>query len=427
MRLLLLTWEFPPSVIGGLGRHVDRLSEALVADGHEVHVLTRAAPDEAVETHEGNLHVHRVSDGGIDVHLDGFVQYVVNLNGKLLEKGHEFFNAEDFDLIHAHDWLVAHVADDLRRAYGVPLVSTIHATEYGRHQGWLPNDMNRRIHQIDCGLAHISRRVITCSDYMEEQIRSIFDLPAFKIRVIRNGVAVRIDPCCGPVEKTRHTVLFVGRLEYEKGVQTIIEAAPRVIDQLPHTRFLVAGHGTYEDDLRKQVATLGLSHSFEFLGFVEESEMSALYQQASLLVAPSIYEPFGLVVLEAMACGIPVVVGDTGGLRELVQHGENGLRIPPERVRLLSFTIIRVLTDVSLRRRLIEGGLQSVAELSWDQIARRTVAVYQEAIDENAAGSGIEEKRLSLVWKESAAYRDAIRFDTSVNSEDEDSECEASS
>ncbi len=421
MRVLVLSWEFPPRIIGGLGRHVDRLTGALAAEGHEVHVLTRDDPNVGAEESFGRIHVHRVPEYPPLVPFQELIPWVMQFNLGLVERGVRLLhNSRPFDVIHAHDWLVAYAGNSLRELFGVPLVATVHATEFGRHQGWLPGDMNRLIHQVEWWLTYVARRVITCSTYMRDQVQQIFELPPQKLDVVPNGVALRMGdpPPVWPGARAKEpVVLFAGRLEYEKGVQTLIEAAPRIVDAHPGARFVVAGDGTFGDRLRGLAVESGHGGRFEFHGFADGEVMAELYRQASVIVAPSIYEPFGIVALEAMAARVPVIVGDTGGLRELVRHGDNGLRVTPEDAGDLANSVVRVLADDELRSRLVAGGARTTAGRSWRVIARRTADIYRQAVTEEedllgATGTAAEPPPLRLVWDASAAFRRAIDPET---------------
>jgi glycogen(starch) synthase len=422
MRVLVLSWEYPPRIVGGLGRHVDRLTEALAADGHEVHVITRDHPDAPTEevvsvssTGHGHIYVHRVPEYPPRVPFADLVPWVLQFNLGMAQTGVRLLQRRKIDVIHAHDWLVAYAAASLHELFGVPLVATVHATEYGRHQGYLPGEMNRLIHQIEWWLTYVARRVITCSAYMRDQVREIFELPPAKQDVVPNGVALRMGVGSSDSRRppARPTVLFAGRLEYEKGVQTLIDAAPRVVAEHPDVRFVVAGKGTFGDSLEKLAAERGLGDRFEFLGFVDGDDMAALYRKASAVVAPSIYEPFGIVALEAMAARVPVIVGDTGGLRELVRHGENGLTVPPEDPVAIADAVCAVLSDARLAARLVAGGTRISAQRSWRVIARRTAEIYARAIEEETAlreGGAVPEERppLRLVWDASDTFRAAV-------------------
>ncbi|MCC7077666.1 MAG: glycosyltransferase family 4 protein [Acidimicrobiia bacterium] len=424
MRVLVISWEFPPTIVGGLGRHVDRLTEALVDEGHEVHILTRGAADRPQEEMQGRIHVHRVAEYPPVVPEEDLISWVLAFNLGLVVAGVQLLNNRQFDVIHAHDWLVAYAAADLQRLYSIPVVATVHATEYGRHQGWLPEPMNRLIHQVEWWLTYVARRVITCSNYMRDQVQHIFELPPAKLDVVPNGVALRMpEPAPGdtgaetlmPKDPDRPIVLFAGRLEYEKGVQTLIEAAPAILASSPHVRFVVAGDGTYGTGLRDLVDETGLADHFEFVGFMDSTRMPALYRQASVVVVPSIYEPFGIVALEAMAAHVPVIVGDTGGLRELVDHGTNGLRIESENSAELAGEILRVLDDTALADQLVAGGRRASASRSWRMIARRTAEIYAKAIREEKhlreTGEIEDRPPLRLVWDASVTYRSVVDRD----------------
>jgi glycogen(starch) synthase len=310
----------------------------------------------------------------------------------VLERATKLLLDEEVDLVHAHDWLVGYAAAGVKNLFDVPLVSTIHATEYGRHQGYLPGPMNKLIHQIEWWLTYESRRTITCSRYMHDQVREIFDLPPTKMDVIPNGVDLEAVHAPPGVEEFRTQTLgldpgtkmifFAGRLEYEKGVQTVLDALPLVLQRQP-VRFIVAGVGTHEDELRAHALRDGLDGEVEFLGFIPDDELRMYYAAADLAVVPSLYEPFGMVALETMAAGTPCIAADTGGLRELVVHDATGLRFSPGDPSSLAEAILRLLTDERLDRRLTLDARRWLNDgFSWSSIAQRTVDVYERAIRE---------------------------------------------
>jgi glycosyltransferase involved in cell wall biosynthesis len=229
---------------------------------------------------------------------------------------------------------------------------------------------------------------------MRRQVSDIFQLPEDKVDVVPNAVATRdfaIPPDEVAAFRARVTpagekmVIFAGRLEYEKGVQTVLHALEHVRDVVGDVIFYVAGVGTYSDELRRMVDELGLDDHVRFTGFLEDHDLRLHYAAADVAVAPSIYEPFGLVAVEAMACGTPVVVGDTGGLREIVEGG-HGLRFEPQDVDELAERLIAVLTDTDLAHELITRGRERIrTRYDWQRVAERTVAVYRQAIVEEAA------------------------------------------
>ena len=407
MRVLLLSWEHPPVIVGGLGRHTAALSRHLAAQGHEVHVLTRGNGDAPADEWVQDVHIVRVSEPPprIPFDTDHLLAWVMALDIGLQSAGARLLREHDIDVIHAHDWLVAYAAAGLKASHDLPLVATIHATEYGRHQGHLPSELSKVIHQVEWWLTYEARRVITCSRYMKRQVATLFELPAQKIDVVPNGVAVEDfrlpdDEVAAfrreALRRGERMVVFAGRLEWEKGVQTVLHAMERILDEVGPVRFFVAGEGSYLAELRKLVRTLKLTRRVEFTGFLEDHELRLHYGAADVAVTPSIYEPFGLVAIEAMACGTPVVVGDTGGLREIARGGA-GLRFEPEDPEGLADALIDVLTDAQLSRRLVDRAADVIARrYDWAAVARRTSEVYSQAVTEEQELRGDPDPRPPL-------------------------------
>jgi len=389
-RVLILSWEYPPLIEGGLARHVRKLSEGLVAGEEvEVHVLTRG--DEAMEAEEevDGVIVHRVREPRRPRDLGEFVTWIEHMNSDMLAAGIHLRERLDFDLVHGHDWLVASAGDHLARLLRCPLVVTIHATEFGRHQGWVDKHPQSYIHGVERWMANRAERVITCSHYMREHVADIYDLEEARVTVIPNG----IDPLdLRPAEDLgalrasfaapgERLVLLVGRLVYEKGFQLALDALPGLIERLGNVRFLVAGSGTHEQELRAQAQRLGLMEHGTFLGWIGDDVLHSLYPIADLCVVPSLYEPFGLVALEAMASGCPCVVADTGGLREIVPEDERvGLRFNGGDAEHLAIMIERLLTDPELRDRLVAEASEHVLGFDWGDVAARTAALYDDAL-----------------------------------------------
>jgi glycogen synthase len=387
-RVLILSWEYPPLIEGGLARHVRKLAEQLVAvQGVEVHVLTRGDERMPAEDELEGVFVHRVREPTRPRDLGEFVTWVEHMNADMLAAGVELGDRFDFDLVHGHDWLVAVAGDHLANRFRCPLVVTIHATEYGRHQGWVDAHPQSHIHGVERWMANRADRVITCSHYMREHVADIYGLEESRVTVIPNG----IDPLdLQPVDDLdrlraqfaapdERLVVLVGRLVYEKGFQLALEALPGLIERLGDVRFLVAGSGTHEQELRRQAAELGLDAHGTFLGWIGDDVLHSLYRIADLCVIPSIYEPFGLVALEAMASGCPCIVADTGGLREIVPEDERvGLRFNGGDAEHLATMVERLLTDDALRDRLVAEASEHVLRFDWADVARQTSALYAQ-------------------------------------------------
>jgi glycogen(starch) synthase len=386
-RVLILSWEYPPVIEGGLARHVRKLAEELVVQGAVVDVLTRGRDASRASEDQGGVTVHRVREPRFPRELQRFLGWVERMNEDMLAAGRALAEEHSYELVHGHDWLVAHACAALSDLLEIPYVTTIHATEHGRHQGWVDKPPQSNIHAIERWMAHRADSLITCSHYMRGHVADIYDVDERRITVIPNG----IDPAdLRPVDDL-HTlrlrfarpeqkiVLLVGRLVYEKGFQLALDALPEVIEKVGDVRFLVAGSGTHEGELKAQADRLGLSEHGVFLGWIGDDALHSLYRIADLCVVPSLYEPFGLVALEAMASGCPCIVADTGGLREVVPAGERvGLRFNGGDAEHLGVMIERLLVDEQLRNRLVAEASEHVLSFDWSDVAQRTAAVYSE-------------------------------------------------
>ncbi len=272
-RMLILSWEYPPVIEGGLARHVRKLSEELVCQGVTVDVLTRGASGSeegrAEAQERAGVTVHRVREPSWPRDLDRFVAWVERMNEDMLVAGGALAEEHSYDLIHGHDWLVAHACAALADRLGVPYVTTIHATEHGRHQGWVDKPPQSHIHAVERWMAQRADSVITCSHYMRGHVADIFDIEEDRITVIPNGIDPRDLRPVGDLEALRREfaapherlVLLVGRLVYEKGFQLALDALPGVIERVGDVRFLVAGSGTHEAELRAQAERLGLDRA----------------------------------------------------------------------------------------------------------------------------------------------------------------------
>lgn len=401
MRILMLSWEYPPRVIGGVAPHVRDLARALTRLGHHVTVLTGCHPGARDVASDRGVHVHRVRSP-FPAPPD-FTADVMQQNMAFLERGLQLVRAgAAFDIIHCHDWLVAPAGRALKGWLRRPLVATVHATEFGRNGG-LHNPLQRYIGGMEWWLGYEAERVITCSRYMRDEVMRVLTLPADKVDVVPNGVdpaEFRLPPAARrQVEELRNRlraagqaiIFFMGRLVWEKGAQDLIDAMPAVRSRVPGARLVVAGDGPLRRQLMDRAEGRGLGSGVCFPGFVSGARRQQLLALADVAVFPSRYEPFGIVALEAMAAGVPVVVGDTGGLAEVVRAGVNGLKAVPGDPESIARCIVSVLTDPGLARRLTSRALDIiVADYDWGAIARRTEGVYRQAVEAWARRGGRE-------------------------------------
>jgi glycogen(starch) synthase len=409
MRVLMLSWEYPPVVVGGLGRHVHALATALAASGHEVTVVARHAEGAPLDEMREGVRVVRAPSDPPVVPFTDLLAWAMAFNHSLTRAALRAAEQSTPDVLHAHDWLVAHTAATVKDHLGAPLVATLHATEAGRHQGWLPGPVNQAIHSVEWWLTYEARRVITCSEHMRWEVTRLFDLPPDKVDALGNGIRpADWSPGAERVAAARSRwagaepgplLLLTARLEWEKGVQTALGAMSRLRRVHPRARLVIAGTGTQEDALKAEARRRRLGRSVVFAGHLPQPELAALAAAADVALVPSLYEPFGLVALESAAAGTPLVVSDTGGLREFVEHGVTGLRVPPEDPGALARAAALILHDQVLARRLSRAARARVCQdHSWDAVAERTVAVYRRAAQqERALQAGLaQEARVPL-------------------------------
>jgi glycogen synthase len=386
VRVLLISWEYPPVIEGGLGRHVRKLSEHLVLDGVEVHVLTRGGGRLPSDELRHGVRVHRVREPQFPQDIAAFVRWVGDMNRHMRALGDELCERFEFDVLHSHDWLVAGAAHDVAKAARRPWLTTVHATEFGRHQGWVQNPPQSHIHAVERAMVRRCDYVITCSRYMRSHVASVFGVSPVRITAIPNGIDPRdLEPVVDDLSELRaqyadpdqRLVLLVGRLVYEKGFHLALDALASVIRRLRDVRFVVAGTGTAESELRRQASRLGLTRHGTFLGWVGDDMLHSLYRVADLCIVPSIYEPFGLVALEAMASGCLCIVADTGGLREVVPgDGTVGVRFPSRNAGALGAVLERVLSDDTARSQIVAEAREHVLRFDWTEVAARTRNVY---------------------------------------------------
>ncbi|GAE33451.1 1,4-alpha-glucan branching protein domain-containing protein [Halalkalibacter akibai] len=382
--ILMLSWEFPPMMVGGLSRHVFDLSRAMVNLGHEVHVLTSHVdgyPD--YEINQG-VHVHRVR--GLQPHSDQFFDWVGSLNLAMVQYMNKFARKHDFDVIHAHDWLVGVAATALKRSLQIPLLATIHATEHGRNNG-IHSELQYEINQKEWELTYEADRVIVCSDYMEKELSTIFSLSKDKLSIIPNGVDFEL---IKPKSVSRHietneafTIFSVGRMVREKGYQTVIDAASILKERNMKIRFVIAGKGPMLETYQQQVRDRQLESHITFLGFISDEERNEWFYRCDATIFPSLYEPFGIVALEGLASGKATIVSDTGGLAGIIRHEENGVKFYPGDEMSLVSQVLYLYNHPILREALATEGLNDVrTRFDWGTIATETEKQIEKCLGE---------------------------------------------
>jgi glycosyltransferase involved in cell wall biosynthesis len=391
LNIMMLTWEFPPRIIGGISPHVYYLSKSLARNGVKVYVVTCDFPGAPKHEVLDGVEVYR-TDSYKNPSPD-FATWVYLMNMNMQKEAAALAKSLDgkVDVFHAHDWLVAAAGIGLKHVFRRPLFATTHSTEIGRRNG-IHADYERMIHETEAWLTYEAWKVICCSDYMVSHVRWAFGLPQDKMMMIPNGVNADVyanikknelsqfrSRFALPEEKI---VLFVGRLVHEKGVHVLVNAVPRVLEKVD-AKLIIVGNGYMKEQLSNIVRGMGIAHKVMFTGFIDDETLRRLQTCADVSVVPSLFEPFGIVALEAMAAKSPVVVSDTGGLAEIVQHDVDGVKVYPGNPDSLAWGITRVLTDENYANHLRDNAYKKIQErYNWDRIAQQTMSVYETVLGE---------------------------------------------
>ena len=392
MKILMLTWEYPPRVVGGISRVVYDLSHRLIKDGHEVTVVTYRDGEVPYYEDDKGVKVHRVDNYMIQP--NNFIDWILQLNFNMVERASQIIAEQGkFDVIHAHDWLVANAAKTLKHSFDIPIVATIHATEAGRNSG-IREPNQKYINDTAWMLTYEANEVIVNSNYMKSEVQRLFGLPFEKINVVPNGVNLNkftgMDRDYSFRRKyamdNEKIILFMGRLVYEKGVQNLIAAMPKVLASYHDAKLVIAGKGGMLDELKAQADYLGISNKVYFAGYMNGKDVERMYKAADISVFPSTYEPFGIVALEGMLAERPIVVSDAGGLGEIVEHRVTGMKSYCGNPNSIADSILELLFNPELCDNIVKNAKIKVKEnYNWQKIAQDTHFTYQKAICETMA------------------------------------------
>ena len=359
MKILMLTWEYPPRVVGGIARVVYDISRTLLKDGHDVTVVTYREGDTPYFEDDKGVKVYRVDNYMINP--NNFIDWIMQLNFNMVAKVNEIMKEQgEFDVIHAHDWLVAYAAKTLKNSYNIPIVSTIHATEAGRNSG-IHDETQRYINDTEWMLTYESAEVINGIE-RDYNFRRKYAMDNEKV------------------------ILFMGRLVYEKGIQHLISAMPKILEGYHDAKLVICGKGGMQDELQEQVNAMGIGNKVYFAGYMKGKDVQKMYKAADIAVFPSTYEPFGIVALEAMLSENPIVVSDIGGLNEIVEHRVNGMKAYCGNPNSIADSILELLYDHKLCADITRKAKNKVRnEYNWSKIAQDTHFTYQKAICQSMA------------------------------------------
>ncbi len=365
----------------------------MVRGGHEVVVLslhTAEAPDDTVV--EGV----RILRARIDLPWlpdDNLVARMASANHQITQLAAKL-GVWQPDVVHAHDWLVAWAGDTIAKLWNAPLVATIHATERGRHGGHVPTGTPAAINSIEWWLTYQAAEVICCSKFMIREVVAGFELPIEKVHLVPNGVDLSVwEPSPAARQIARQPlVVGWGRIQYEKGFQVLARAVGSLRTRVPGIHCIIAGRGSYLPELQSQIDVEGLDDIVQLAGFVPDNDLRDMLHRAGCAVIPSLYEPFGIVALEAMAAGAPTVVASTGGLAEIVNGTGAGLLFEPGNHHELADRIEQIFNLPKLADSLQATAGKLLAELyTWDAIAASTIGVYASAFSSKAKATTLDD------------------------------------
>lgn len=385
MRVALFAWESLHSIsVGGVGVHVTELAAALARRGHDIHVFTRVGCGQSLYQAIDGVHYHRCP-----FPLNS--SFVDEINNMCRSFVRECFAVEDavgpFDIIHAHDWLASNAAVWAKEGRRRKTVLTMHSTEFGRNGNRMYGGVAQRISDHERHGTYCADRVITVSNQLNSELKSLYQVPDSKTRVVYNGVNARafdyeVDPgqvkrqyAVGPLDPL---VLFAGRLTVQKGPDILLRTLPSVLRYYPHAKFVFAGDGHMRGELCALAHQMGVGHAIRMLGQVGGRALVDLFKAADVVTIPSRNEPFGIVILEAWSARRPVVSTKRGGPAEFVWHGVNGLHVEdtPDSV---AWGVGTLLADYKTGCWMGRNGRAAVdAVFTWDCIAEQTESVYRE-------------------------------------------------
>jgi glycosyltransferase involved in cell wall biosynthesis len=383
MKVAMISWEYPPRIVGGIARHCEGLARALVKQGCEVHIFTLDFPGAPEYEETDGIRIYRTR---CEVGHPNFLSWVLLFNHFIEKRLAAVSKKVDFDVLHVHDWLTAPCSIAMKHFIGKPLVFTAHSTENGRSGLHVPDSFT--IDGLEWWSTYEANKVIVTSNSMKHEVCGHFHIPWEKADIIPNAIdpskyqvnvdkwAVRGRYGIQPHEKL---VLCVGRLVPQKGIEYFLHAVPILARRRPETKFIIVGDGWYRDHLEWVANTTGQRCRINFTGFISDSDLIALTKSADVMVVPSIYEPFGIVALEGMAAGAPVVASQIGGLTEFIEHDKTGVLVYPRNPESIAWGVEHVLSNPDHARWLVQNASETVQKsFSWEAIAKKTCRIYEE-------------------------------------------------
>lgn len=410
-KVLMFGWEYPPHHSGGLGVACKGLAHALVDNDVEVcFVLPRTVSllDEKTVQIKFADSLSLTPVYGMTVHLEGLARELQNpyitsieyekklalfikhggkiIPGTLFEQVDNYGvmtrdlfkqGLDDFDVIHAHDWLCYGAGIVAKEISGKPLIVHVHATEFDRCGG---GSVNQQVYDRERQGMHVADHIIAVSELTRKIIIDKYGVDPTKVTVVHNGNSEtaknpksRFKDLYKIRESGKKVVLFAGRITIQKGVDYFVHAAKKVLEYEKNVQFIVAGSGDMEEQIKRLTYHLGIHDNFLFTGYYKLDEQADLFAAADVVVMPSVSEPFGIIPLESMSNGTPVIMSKQSGVSEVVTHA---LKIDFWDTDAMADKILSIIRHPVLKQTLSQEGLRQVKDITWDKAAKKISSIY---------------------------------------------------
>jgi glycogen synthase len=390
LKVAHITTEFPPFIDGGLAIAVGELVQELLRKGAMIKILH--IQDTGCKRYKGIITEKTHTNRWQNILAHHFLAMDTFQMSYVIETCADFIGRWKPDIVHVHTFNSFPVANAIKDRFGIPIIYTVHTLERNEEYGHMsPLEYLTRC-AIQEALINISDRIIVLSNYERELLVEYYPKIVDRIRVVGNGIRCSTDSAIRIRNKHKadsnkiNTVLYVGRFISRKGIQDLFEVIPLVLHQLPRTQFLLVGGepGVTPLELQKKWLPDKLSpyqDQIIFEGWIGEEELQKMYESADVLVVPSRYEPFGLVMLEGMSYGLPVVASSVGGPLDAIEHGRTGFLFQVKDLQAFSYYLIFLLKNPDIRRQVGESALKEVHQKwQWTHIVEKIQDIYQEIL-----------------------------------------------
>jgi len=416
-------WEFPPHISGGLGTACYGLTKGLSLNGVDVtFVMPKASGDEdqtytkivnasdvEVDPRHAEFYTRQTETSFIQVNsqlvpyvgLDDYYNVVNQIDSGLIQSGGtkrkyifsggygknlmeevnryaeiatEIARNEEFDIIHAHDWLTYRAGIAAKRVSGKPLVVHIHATEYDRSG---ENNRNDIVYNMEREGMSAADSVCAVSDLTRNIVIEKYGIDANKVYTLHNAVVPSDKKVTRDKFVKEKIVTFLGRVTFQKGPDYFVETAKLVLDKDPNVRFVLAGDGDMMQHIITRVAELGISDRFHFTGFLRGDDIDKMFGMSDVYVMPSISEPFGISPLEAMRAKVPVVISKQSGVAEVLQHA---IKVDFWDINATADAIYGLLHYPALSNLFSVKGAEEVDNLKWENVAKKLKVIYEKTL-----------------------------------------------